>query len=61
MLTFHFISGENNHNVSLIEQTDPSTVVAELLIGGVTLRLFNSANEKLVQKRHRFDGAFVTL
>lgn len=42
------------HNVSLIEQTDSSAVAAELLIGGVTLRLFNGADEKLIQKRHRF-------
>lgn len=56
MLTFHFISGENNHNVSLIEQTDSSTVAAELLIDGVTLRRFNSANEKLIQSRIRCLG-----
>ena len=37
------------HNVSLIEQTDPPTVAAELLVGGVTLRLFNGADEKLIQ------------
>lgn len=38
MLTFHSISGENNHNVSLIEQPDSSTVAAELFAVGVTLR-----------------------
>ena len=37
------------HSVSLIEQTDPPTVAAELLVGGVTLRLFNGADEKLIQ------------
>lgn len=37
------------HNVSLIGETDSSAVAAELLIGGVTLRLFNGADEKLVQ------------
>lgn len=37
------------HNVSLIEQTDPTTVAAELLVGGVTLRFFNGADEKLIQ------------
>ena len=37
------------HNVSLIEQTDPPTVAAELLVGGVTLRFFNGADEKLIQ------------
>ena len=34
-----------DHNVSLVEQTDSSTVAAELLVGGVTLRLFNGAEE----------------
>lgn len=37
------------HNVCLIEQTDPPTVAAELLVGGVTLRFFNGADEKLIQ------------
>lgn len=37
------------YNVSLIEQTDPPTVAAELLVGGVTLRFFNGADEKLIQ------------
>ena len=38
-----------DHNVSLVEQTDSFTVAAELLVGGVTLRLFNGADEKLIQ------------
>ncbi len=38
-----------DHNVSLVKQTDSSIVDAELLIGGVTLRLFNDADEKLIQ------------
>lgn len=38
-----------DHNVSLVKQTDSSIVAAELLIGGVTLRLFNDADEKLIQ------------
>ena len=44
------------HNVSLIEQTDSSTVAAELLIGGVTLRLFNGVDEKLIQSTLRCLG-----
>ncbi len=38
-----------DHNVSLVKQTDSSIVAAELLIGGVTLCLFNEADEKLIQ------------
>lgn len=30
------------HNVSLAEKTDSSTVAAEFLIGGATLRLFKN-------------------
>ncbi len=45
-----------NHNVSLVEQTDSSTVAAELLIGGITLRLFNGADEKLIQSTLRCLG-----
>lgn len=44
------------HNVSLIEQTDSSTVVAKLLIGGDTLRLFNGADKKLIQSTLRCLG-----
>ena len=44
------------HNVSLIEQTDPPTVAAELLVGGATLRLFNGADEKLIQSTLRCLG-----
>ena len=36
-------------NVSLIEQADSLAVAAELLVGGVTLCLFNGADEKLIQ------------
>lgn len=36
-------------NVSLIEQADSPAVAAELLVGCVTLRLFNGADEKLIQ------------
>lgn len=45
-----------NHNVSLVEQTDSSTVAAELLVGGVTLRLFNGADEKLIRSTLRCLG-----
>lgn len=44
------------HNVSLVEQTDPSAVAAELLVCGVTLRLFNGADEKLIQSTLRCLG-----
>ena len=40
-------------NVSLIEQADSLAVAAELLVGGVTLRLFNGADEKLIQSTLR--------
>lgn len=45
-----------DHNVSLVEQTDSSTVAAELLVGGVTLRLFNGTDEKLIQSTLRCLG-----
>ena len=45
-----------DHNVSLVEQTDSFTVAAELLIGGITLRLFNGADEKLIQSTLRCLG-----
>lgn len=44
-----------DHNVR-VEQTDSSTVAAELLVGGVTLRLFNGADEKLIQSTLRCLG-----
>ncbi|MDD7521159.1 MAG: IS66 family insertion sequence element accessory protein TnpB [Lachnospiraceae bacterium] len=43
-------------NVSLIEQADSLAVAAELLVGGVTLRLFNGADEKLIQNTLRCLG-----
>ena len=43
-------------NVSLIEQADSPAVAAELLVGGVTLRLFNGADEKLIQSTLRCLG-----
>ena len=43
-------------NVSLIEQADSLAVAAELLVGGVTLRLFNGADEKLIQSTLRCLG-----
>ena len=44
------------HNVSLAEKTGSSTVAAEFLIGGATLRLFNGADEKLIQSTLRCLG-----
>lgn len=43
-------------NVSLIESTTSSAVAAELLVGGITLRLFNGADEKLIQSTLRCLG-----
>lgn len=50
------IPSENSDSSLLIEQNvshdvpaPPATVAAELLIGGITLRLFNGADERLVQ------------
>lgn len=43
-------------NVSLLESSDTPAVAAELLIGGITLRLFNGADEKLVQNTLRCIG-----
>ena len=43
-------------NVSLIEQADSLAVAAELLVGGVTLRLFNGADDKLIQSTLRCLG-----
>ena len=43
-------------NVSLLETSDTPAVAAELFIGGITLRLFNGADEKLVQNTLRCIG-----
>lgn len=43
-------------NVTLLESPDTPAVAAELLIGGITLRLFNGADEKLVQNTLRCIG-----
>lgn len=43
-------------NVTLLESSDTPAVAAELLIGGITLRLFNGADEKLVQNTLRCIG-----
>ena len=42
--------------VSLLETTQSPTVAAELLIGGITLRLFNGADEQLIQNTLRCIG-----
>ena len=49
-------SPKMEQNVSLIEQADSPAVAAELLMGGVTLRLFNEADEKLIQSTLRCLG-----
>ncbi len=43
-------------NVSLIETSDTPSIAAELLVGGITLRLFNGADEKLIQSTLRCLG-----
>ena len=43
-------------NVSLLDSSDTPAVAAELLIGCITLRLFNGADEKLVQNILRCIG-----
>ncbi len=43
-------------NVSLPDSSDTPAVAAELLIGGITLRLFNVADEKPVQNTLRCIG-----
>ena len=43
-------------NVSLAITQETSPVVAELLIGDITLRLFNGANEQLIQSVLRCIG-----
>lgn len=47
---------EMEQNVSLLETTQPPAVAAELLIGGFTLRLFNGADEQLIQSTLRCIG-----
>ena len=42
--------------VSLPDSSDTPAVAAELLIGGITLRLFNGVDEKLVQNTLRCIG-----
>ena len=44
------------HNASLAETSDSPTVAAELCIGGITLRLFNGADEQLIQNTLRCIG-----
>lgn len=47
---------EMEQNVSLLETTQPPAVAAELLIGGISLRLFNGADEQLIQNTLRCIG-----
>ena len=49
-------SREMEQNVSLLETTQSPAVAAELLIGGITLRLFNGADEQLIQNTLRCIG-----
>jgi len=44
------------HNASLAKTSDSPTVAAELRIGGITLRLFNGADEQLIQNTLRCIG-----
>ena len=44
------------HNASLPETADSPTVAAGLRIGGITLRLFNRADEMLIQNTLRCIG-----
>ena len=43
-------------NVSQDVQATPATLAAELLIGGITLRLFNGADERVVQSTLQYIG-----
>ena len=43
-------------NVSHDVQTPPAIVAAELLVDGITLRLFNGADERLVQSTLQYIG-----
>jgi hypothetical protein len=43
-------------NVSLIETPDTPAIAAELLVSGITLRLFHGADEKLIQSTLRCLG-----
>ena len=45
---------EQNASLAITQETSP--VVAELLIGDITLRLFNGANEQLIQSVLRCIG-----
>lgn len=47
---------EQNLSLAITQETSP--VVAELLIGDITLRLFNGANEQLIQSVLRCIGGF---
>lgn len=49
-------SRELEQKVSLLETTQSPTVAAELLIGDITLRLFNGADEQLIQNTLRCIG-----
>jgi hypothetical protein len=46
----------DEQNVSFYHKESVSAVAAELLIGNVTVRLFNSADEKLIRNILRILG-----
>lgn len=43
-------------NAAILASTDTDTVAAELLIGNITLRLYNGADEQLIQNTLRCIG-----
>ena len=47
---------EMGQNVRLLETTQSPAVAAELLVGGITLRLFNGADEQPIQNTLRCIG-----
>lgn len=49
-------SNEVEQNVSLTVSSASASIAAELLIGGITLRLFNGADEQLIQNTLRCIG-----
>ena len=50
------ITPKMEQNVSLIEESNFNKLAAELQIGNITLRLFNGADEQVVQNTLRYLG-----